>query len=146
MAALQRVFQDELLRHIFVYIDDILIPGLNLAQHLSLLDQVLHRLLVAGMTVNLRKCKFLAEETTFLGFIVTPKGYAKDPGYVDVIAKIPEPTSIKSLQRVLGLFQWCHRFVPDYAKKARPLYDLLKEKKKWQWKTEHQRSFETLKQ
>jgi hypothetical protein len=114
-------------------------------EHLMLLDNVLRKLEEANMTINLKKCRFLTAEVMFLGFTITPEGVRKDPSYVEVIHNLSRPRNLKSLRRILGLFRWCSHFVFNFAEKASPLYDLLREKKKWKWTPEHDKSFILLK-
>ena len=44
---------------VLVYIDDILITGPTIEEHLSTLDKVLEKLGVAGLRLNKPKCFFL---------------------------------------------------------------------------------------
>lgn len=123
----------------------ILIPGKGLEEHLMLLDEELTRLKDANMTVNLRKCRFVTEEVSFQGFVINSHGCSKDTSQVTMIQKIPTPNSVKSLQRILELFNWCAKFVLDYVRKAAPLYDLLKKVERWECNAEHDTSFNTIK-
>lgn len=70
----------------------------------------------------------------------------KDPEYVQRIKETTPPTTLRSLQRTLGLMNWCSRFIPNYATRAQPLYDLLRQSKKWQWREEHSQYLEGLKE
>jgi len=47
------------LSYVFVYIDDILIASPDTASHLRHLEEVLRRLIKAGLLINLEKCSFL---------------------------------------------------------------------------------------
>ena len=145
MSALHRVLGEALVSQILVYIDDLLIPGRDWDDHLDCLDEVLAKLEKANMTVNLNKCKFVSGSTPFLGFIISPDGIAKDSSYTQIIRDLSVPTNLKGLQRILGFFNWCSRYVWNYAEKAKPLYALLENKKKWTWREEHTQCFELLK-
>jgi len=59
MAALQNIMGVDLADKLIIYNDDILIPGLDLDEHLRLLDKVLAKFEATGMRLNLRKCAFL---------------------------------------------------------------------------------------
>jgi len=41
--------------------------------------------------------------------------------------------------------EYYKRFVKDFAKIARPLYDLTKKEQKWEWEIREEKSFEVLK-
>ncbi len=110
----------------FVYIDDIIIYSPSVAQHFSDLQAVLHKLQMAGLTINKKKKKFCLQEITFLGHVVNVQGIAADPSKVEAIRDYPVPTNIKEVQRFLGLAGWYHRFVPNFSRIAEPINALKK--------------------
>ena len=55
------------------------------------------------------------------------------------------PTMVKGVQPILGLFNYYHNFMPDFAKITTLLYKLIKKSKPFEWKEEQQVAFETLK-
>lgn len=124
-------------KKILIYINDLLIPSQSLKDQLGTLDQVLSKLEAANLTVNLKKCKFLTQTTTFLGFIVAPEGVTKDPSYVETIKQLPRPTNLKSFQRLLGLLYSCSGNIFNYAEKVALLYELMKKGIQWKWRKEH---------
>ncbi len=109
-----------------VYVDDIIIYSPSVAQHFFDLQAVLHKLELAGLTINLKKSKFCLSELTFLGHVVNTRGVSADPSKVEVIQSYPVPTNIKEVQRFLGLAGWYHRFVPNFSRIAEPLNSLKK--------------------
>ncbi|KAL0159663.1 hypothetical protein M9458_043388, partial [Cirrhinus mrigala] len=113
--------------------------------HFSDLQAVLHKLEVAGLTINLKKSKFCLSEITFLGHVVSTKGVSADPSKVEAIQSYPVPTNIKEVQRFLGLAGWYHRFVPNFSRIAEPLNALKKKDCTFHWSLQCQRSFEHLK-
>lgn len=113
----------------FVYIDDIIIYSPSVNQHFCDLQTVLHRLEMAGLTINLKKCKFCLSEITFLGHVVSTKGITADSSKVEAIRTFPVPCNLKEVQRFLGLSGWYHRFVPNFSKIAEPLNSMKKKDK-----------------
>ena len=72
----QRVMES-LLRHIpgvIVYIDDILVTGPTDEEHLVSLEQVLHRIELAGLRLKRKKCSFMAKSVVFLGYQIDAQG------------------------------------------------------------------------
>ena len=67
-----------------------------------------------------------------MGHIVSQDGVKVDPKRIEAIAKIPLPTSKKSLQFFHGKTNFVHRFIPNYAEIAKPLYKLLKKDAKFE--------------
>lgn len=49
-----------------VYLDDVLIPSLSIAEELEKLDLVLDSLLKSGLTINIAKCRFHMRNLTYL--------------------------------------------------------------------------------
>ena len=126
----QRVMDDILREHIgkicHVYIDDIIVFGKTLEEHLSNLEKVLETLRKANFKIQPDKSEFLRTEVEFLGFIVSKDGLKPNLKKVEAIHKYPEPTNVKELRAFLGLSGYYRRFVKDYAKMAKPLTKLLR--------------------
>ena len=65
---------------------------------------------------------------------------------VQGVIEWPVPKSVKDIQKFLGLANYYRRFVKDFAKIARPLYEMTRKETKWSWGERQQRSFEELKE
>ncbi len=50
------------MKHVAVYLDDILVTGTNEEEHLRNLEEVLRRLETSGLRLKRSKCEFLGEE------------------------------------------------------------------------------------
>ncbi|KAI2647074.1 Transposon Ty3-I Gag-Pol polyprotein [Labeo rohita] len=77
---------------------------------------VLHKLEMAGLTINLKKSQFCLQKITFLGHVVSTRGISADPSKVEAIRSYPVPTNLKEVQRFLGLARWYHRFAFECLK------------------------------
>ena len=62
-----------------VYLDDILVMGRTLEEHLDNLSQVLLRLKQAGLRLKLRKCHLAKRKVCYLGYVVSNEGISADP-------------------------------------------------------------------
>jgi hypothetical protein len=51
-----------------VYLDDILIPSKTVREGLENLQEILYLLRREGLTLNVKKCSFLATSVEYLGF------------------------------------------------------------------------------
>ncbi|GJW94713.1 reverse transcriptase domain-containing protein [Tanacetum coccineum] len=63
-----------------------------------------------------------------VGFVSAPGTFQRikvDKAKVDVIAKLPHPTSVKGIQSFLGHAGFYRRFIQDFSKIARPMTHLL---------------------
>ena len=129
----------------FVYLDDIIIYSSSWQQHFSDLQAVLDKLREAGLTVNMAKSKFCRTSLKFLGHIVSSAGVHVDPEKTEAVHNYPVPTTLKALQRFLGMAGWYHRFVPNFSRLAEPLNALKRKGAKFRWSAECQDAFEKLK-
>ena len=55
------------------------------------------------------------------------------------------PECVKDVQKFLGLANYYRRFIEGFALIARPLYDMMKKDKKWEWTEKQERAFGELK-
>ena len=69
-----------------------------------------------------------------------------DPVKVEAVKNWPTPTSPRNLRGFLGFANFYRRFIEGFAKKARPLNDLTRKDTKWNWGTEQQNAFQSLKE
>ena len=56
------------------------------------------------------------------------------------------PRCIKDMQKFLGLANYYCRFIEGFATVARPLHDLVKKDKKWDWMEKQEKTFKELKE
>ena len=91
------------------------------------------------------KCHFALQEVEFLGHLVSCKGVRPDPKKLNSVADWPTPNSADDIRRFLGLANFYHKFVQNFAKIAQPLNSLLQKGKRFAWSEECKTAFQTLK-
>ena len=67
----------------------------------------------------------MVQEGIMLGHKVSKKGTEVDKTKIEVINKLPPPTSIKGIRSFLGHVGFYRRFIKDFSKVAKPLCSLL---------------------
>ena len=118
----------------------------NLERHLQDLDVVFKTLSANGMVVQRHKCILGKLSLEFLGYQVDTTGISPLKDRVSAIEKTTPPTSIKELQRFLGMVGYYQRFIPNAAKHLFYLFEALKGKPKTLvWTPQCQQSFEATK-
>ncbi|GJP50909.1 hypothetical protein CLOM_g10062, partial [Closterium sp. NIES-68] len=71
---------------------------------------------------------------------------SRRPQEFEAVRTWKTPENVKELQQFLGFANYYNRFVPQYAKLAAPLTNLLKKNTPYKWETKHQEAVEQLKQ
>ncbi|GJP69307.1 hypothetical protein CLOP_g246, partial [Closterium sp. NIES-67] len=111
---------------VVVYLDDILIYSCDMQQHVQHLRRVFDILRRERFYVKLSKSEFALEKVQFLGHMVSAQGVHVDPKKIEAVRTWKTPGNVKELLQFLGFANYYNRFVPQYAKIATPLTNLLK--------------------
>ncbi|KAK7901534.1 hypothetical protein WMY93_018303 [Mugilogobius chulae] len=128
-----------------VYLDDILVSGVDKADHLKNLDTVLTRLEEAGLRLRRNKCTFLQDEVEYLGYRVDAHGLHPLDKKVKAIQEAPAPTNVTELKSFLGLLNYYNKFLPNLATRLAPLHELLRHDVRWKWNKEQEQAFQNAK-
>ncbi|CAI5485166.1 unnamed protein product [Closterium sp. Yama58-4] len=129
---------------VVVYLDDILIYSKNMKEHVEHLRKVFEFLRKNKFYVKLSKSDVALKNVQLFEHIVSAEGVHVDPRKIEAVKKWKVPENVKELQQFLGFANYYNRFVPQYAKIAAPLTDLLKKDTPFKWDTPHQQAMEQL--
>ncbi|GJW33822.1 reverse transcriptase domain-containing protein [Tanacetum coccineum] len=91
------------------------------------------------------KCHFMVKEGIVLGHKISKSGIEVDRAKVDVIAKLPHPTSVKGVRSFLGHAGFYRRFIQDFSKIAWPMTHLLEKESLFVFSKECIEAFNILK-
>ena len=125
--------------------DDILIFAKTKEQLQEYTRMVLQWLRENNLYLKPKKCEFEKEKIEYLGMIIEQRKIAMDPVKLGGIHDWPTPTSIKQICSFLGFGNFYQKFIKGFSHLAQPLNDLLKKDVKFDWTSECQTSFDTLK-
>lgn len=129
-ATFQRLMHNIPQHHIrkicFVYMDDVIIFGTSLPEHLENIRAMLSTLDRANLKIQVDKSDFLLKEATFLGHTVSEEGVKPNQDKIKAIQKIDIPRTTRDIKAFLGLTGYYRKFIDNYAKIAKPLTASLK--------------------
>ncbi|GJY69204.1 reverse transcriptase domain-containing protein [Tanacetum coccineum] len=119
--------------------------GNSFGNCLSPLDKMLKRCKDTNLCLNWEKSHFMVKEGIVLGHKISKNRIEIDKAKVDVIAKLPHPTTIKGIRSFLGHAGFYRRFIQDFSKIARPMTRVLEKDTPFFFSKECIEAFQTLK-
>ena len=81
-----------------------------------------------------------------MGDRISVRGIEVDKEKIQVIEKLPQPTSVKGIRSFLVHTGFYRRFIKDFSKITKPLCSLLEKDAKFEFFEECLKSFSTLKE
>ncbi|CAI7752545.1 unnamed protein product [Closterium sp. NIES-53] len=145
LAEMNHILRPLLDECVVVYLDDILIYSRDMKQHIEHLRRVFEILRREKFYVKLSKSEFALKKVQFLGHMVSAQGVHVDPKKIEAVRTWKTPENVKELQQFLGFANYYNRLVPQYAKIATRLTNLLKRNTPFKWEDVHQQAMEQLK-
>ncbi|XP_064462824.1 uncharacterized protein K02A2.6-like [Ornithodoros turicata] len=120
------------------YIDDILVTGRTMKEHLSNLKEVLKRLKDRGIRLQKEKCELFKEEVSYLGHKISGGGLTTQDDKVAAMRDAPVPEDRAQLRSLLGLANYYGRFILNLATVLHPLNRLLRKDIPWKCRSRWQ--------
>nr|GEX38641.1 reverse transcriptase domain-containing protein [Tanacetum cinerariifolium] len=108
-----------------VFMDDFSVFGNSFETCLSHLEKMLKQCKDTNLCMNWEKSHFMVKEGIVLGHKISKNEIEVDKAKVDVIAKLPDPTTVKGIHSFLGHASFYRRFIHDFSKIARLMTRLL---------------------
>ena len=147
-AILQRlvmyIFTDLLFKSKPVYIDDFSTQSTS-DNHVESVMLALVRCRNMRLALNPDKTFLGVQRGALLGYMMSEKGREPDPDKIAVIDGLATPINAKGIAKFLGHVGWYRELIPDFAKIAVPITQLLKKDCRFVWTEDCQRAFEELK-
>nr|GEU74568.1 hypothetical protein [Tanacetum cinerariifolium] len=92
------IFHDMIEKNMKVFMDDFLVFGISFQTFLSYLEKMLKRCKDTNLCLNWEKSHFMVKEGIVLGHKISKNGIEVDKAKVNVIAKLPHPTTVMGNQ------------------------------------------------
>lgn len=106
---------------------------------------MLQRLQDAWLYTRPHKCEFFQNSVYFLGHVIGEHGISTQRSKIQAIEEYPLPGNVAELQSFLGMAGWYRKFVPNYAKVAAPLMDLMRDGTPYIWGAAQAEAFKRIK-
>ena len=142
---LQKVFEKHLFKSLVIYLDDILVFSKSFEEHLNHLEQVFEILSEYNLRLKKSKCNFATNQIKYLGFVISGDGISTDPEKIQAVEGFPRPTNVKGIRSFIGLCSFYRRFVKNFSNIAKPMTELLKKDKRFEWNERCEKAFNELK-
>ncbi|GJT51003.1 reverse transcriptase domain-containing protein [Tanacetum coccineum] len=97
------IFHDMIEKTMEVFMDDFSVFGDSFSTCLSHLEKMLKRCEDTNLALNWEKSHFMVKEGIVLGHKISKSGIEVDRAKVEVIAKLPHPTTVKGKTDAVGL-------------------------------------------
>ena len=116
-------------------------------EHNKNLKTLHQRILDSGLKINPKKCKLAVTKIIFNGHILTADGISPDPEKIKSIKQLQVPKNITEIKSLLGITNFCNKFIPDYSTITAPLRrQLTRKDEPLRWRPQQQAVFDRLKQ
>ena len=109
-----------------VYLDDLIVLGRTLEEHLKNLEQVLECLEEVDLKLKPTKCQFARKEVDFLGHVVSAEGLKPDPKKIEAVKNWETPQNSDEVRSFVAFCNYYRRFVKNFSQTAKPLNNLQK--------------------
>ncbi|GJV32077.1 reverse transcriptase domain-containing protein [Tanacetum coccineum] len=139
------IFHDMVKKTMEVCMDDFSVFGNSFENCLSRLDKMLKRCEDTNLCLNWEKSHFMVREGIVLDHKILKNRIEVDKAKVDVIAKLPHPTTVKGVRSFLGHAGFYRRFIKDFSKISRPMTHLLEKNTPFIFSDDCIQAFQTLK-
>ena len=146
-----QAMMNELLRDLIntgkvvAFIDNIIVGMDTEEEHKEIVAEVIGRLEENNLYVKPEKCKWKVREVGFFGVVIRPDRIKMEKEKVKGVLDWPTPKCVKDVQKFLGLANYYHRFIQGITSIVRPLHDMVKKDRKWEWTEKQEKAFKELK-
>ena len=128
--------------------DDLLLFTPSKNSHMNKLEDLLKALLKNGLKISPKKCQLFKTGLQYMGneiFIQNRKVCVQPlQNRLEVIQKLQSPKTAKGCRSFAGMVNFLSMFCPELQKLLKPIYDLTRKGRPFNWGKEQQDSFEEI--
>ena len=128
--------------------DDLLIHSTK-QEHWGLVESLMKAMIKNGLKLSPKKCQFFKTNLTYMGnqFIIRNKTMTITPlkGRTEAIQQIPTPHTPKECKSFCGMVNYVSLFCKDLQRLLRPIVELTRKGRPFQWGPEQEKSFRQIK-
>ena len=110
------------------------------------LHRVLQRLQEENLTLNPQKSPFRMDKVVFMGLLVSKYGIGPTEEKVRAVLESGRPATPTEVRSFLGMVGFSALFIPNVATIAEPLRAISRQGVPFVWGSEHEASFQEVKQ
>ena len=141
-----RMFEPKLGKSIEIYIDDMVVKGKVMSEHVGDLRNIFEILRKHKLRLNASKCSFGVGSGKFLGYMVTHRGIEVNLDQIKAINSLQPPQNPKEVQKLTGIIVALNRFISQLVDKCRTFFLLMNKWKRFEWTEECALAFQQLKE
>ena len=139
------MFKQQIEKIMEIYVDDMLVKGLKVDEHINNLKESFEVLCKYKMKLNPTKCPSRVTSGNFLGFMVNHHGIEANPAKIQALLDMESPRKVKEVQSLIGRVTSLNRFILRAIDKCQPFFRAQRKGKDFSWTIESKQSFQELK-
>jgi len=128
------------------YMNDILIYSNSKKKHTQHVHQILKRLRVVELQIDIEKCEFSVIEIKYLNLIIITHEIKMNSEKINVIMNWAASRDVKDVQSFLSFVNFYRRFIKKFSKLIDSLTALIRKDQSFNWTQKCQFAFDRLKQ
>ncbi|UYV77207.1 K02A2.6-like [Cordylochernes scorpioides] len=128
------------------YVDDLLIYADTIQKHNKKLKGILEKAKEKNIKFDLTKAQICLTKVRFLGHVISQNGIDPEPNKIDKLITFKRPEDKKSLQRIMGLYNYLGKFIPNLAASTSNIRGILRKNVVWHWGPKQDGEFDHIKE
>ena len=137
-------FKENLIKHVLIFLDDLLEYSETPAEHLKHLEEVFLNMRAARLKLKPKKCDLFQTQVNYLGHVLDKTGIRRNPMKLKAVRDWASPKTVTQVRSFTAFCNYYRKFVKNYAEFAKSLYRLTSKGVKFTWEKEHEDAFQLL--